>query len=108
MATDIKEKQSKLILISNLRSANLSLNQPLSAIMENDGAEVICDCPDIDLYGVGETEQEAITDFSENLEDLFYLLKESGEKKLGPQMIYIWRFLEKIISETNAIKGKTS
>jgi hypothetical protein len=105
METDIKEKQSKQVLLNNIRCANLSLKQPLSAIIENDGAEVICDCPDIDLYGVGETEQEAITDFSENLEDLFYLLKESGEEKLGPQMIYIWRFLEKIIEETNAVKG---
>jgi hypothetical protein len=99
METDVKEKQSKLILISNLRSSKLSLSQPLSANIECDGAEVVCDCPDIDLYGVGETEQEAIADFSENLEDLFYLLKGSGEKKLGPQMIYIWRFLEKVIKE---------
>jgi len=82
METGIKEKQSKQVLLSNIRCASLSLKQPLSAIIESDGTEVICDCPDIDLYGVGETEQEAITDFSENLEDLFYLLKESGEGKL--------------------------
>lgn len=102
MQAQTKEKQSKQVLLNNLRCLSISLTQPLWAVIETNGTEVICDCPDIDIYGVGETEQEAIIDFSQNLEDFYYLLKDAGEEKLGPQMIYIWRFLEKIIKENNA------
>jgi hypothetical protein len=108
MPTDTKTKQSKQILLSNLRSFNLDLKQPLLALIEYGENEVICDCPDVDIYGVGDTEQEAIIDFSENLEDFYYLLREEGEKKLGNQMLHIWRFLGKVIKEKDATESKTS
>lgn len=106
MTTDTATKQSRQILLSNLRSFRLRLKQPLLALIEQNEKEFICNCPDIDIYGVGDTEQEAIVDFSENLENFFYLLKKEGEKNLGKQMIHIWRFLQTIIEETNATKGK--
>lgn len=108
MPTDITIKQSKQILLRNLRSFNLRLKQPLFALIEKNEKEFVCDCPDVDIYGVGDTEQEAIVDFSENLEDSFYLFKKEGEKNLGKQMIHIWRFLETIIEETNATESKAS
>ena len=108
MPTDTTTKQSKQVLLSNLRCFNLRLKQPLLALIERNEKEFVCDCPDVDIYGVGDTEQEAIVDFSENLEDFFYLLKKEGEKKLGKQMIHIWRFLKTIIEETDATESKTS
>lgn len=108
MPTDTATKQSKQVLLGNLRCFNLRLKQPLLVSVEQNEKEFVCDCPDVDIYGVGDTEQEAIVDFSENLEDFFYLLKKEGEKKLGKQMIHIWRFLETIIEETDATESKTS
>lgn len=93
------ERQPKQILLNNLRSSRLSLKQPLSVIFERNESEIVCDCPDIDLYGVGDTEQEAITDFSESLEELYFTLKEEGEKNLTPQFTYIWCFLKKTIKK---------
>ncbi len=108
MPTDTATKQSKQVLLGNLRCFNLRLKQPLLVLIERNEKEFVCDCPDVDIYGVGDTEQEAIVDFSENLEDFFYLLKKEGEKKLGKQMIHIWRFLKTIIEETDATESKTS
>lgn len=105
---NFREKQPKQIYLNNLRCSHIILKQPLFVIFEKNESEITCGCPDVDLYGVGETEQEAIIDFSESLEDLFFSLKEEGEDNLGPQMLYIWRFLKKIISETNAVKSKAS
>ncbi len=96
---NFKQKQPKQVFLNNLRSSKLSLNEPLFVIFEKNEAEIICDCPDIDLYGVGDTEQEAIVDFSASLEELFFTLKSEGEENLGSQLIYVWRFLKKIIKE---------
>lgn len=108
MPTDTKTKQSKQILLNNLRSFNLDLKQPLLAVIEYEENEIVCDCPDVDIYGVGDTEQEAIVDFSENLEDFYYLLQKEGEKKLAKQMLHIWRFLTKVVKEKNAAESKTN
>ncbi len=83
MPIDTATKQSRQVLLSNLRSFRLRLKQPLLALIEQNEKEFICDCPDVDIYGVGDTEQEAIVDFSENLEDFFYLLKKRARKILA-------------------------
>lgn len=106
---NLENRESRIIAIQNIHSKKISLKNPLFInINKKEGGEIIVDCVDVDLYGIGETEQEAISDFSENLEDFFYLLKNEGVKNLGRPMISIWNFFREVIVENNATKGKTS
>lgn len=92
--------------LDNIRSTRIKLNKSVNILIEKNNSEIVVDCPDLDLYGVGDSLQEAIMDLSENIEELYFTLKKSGPSKLGPHMLNIWEFLKSIVSEINAIKNK--
>jgi hypothetical protein len=92
-------KQFSSSQIDNLRNEKLELIKSLNINFEKDGDQTIVNCADLDLYGVGDTEQEAIQDLCFQIEDLYFVLKEDGEEKLGPHMLRVWKFMKKIIKE---------
>lgn len=92
--------------LDNIRSTKIKLNKSVNVLIENNNSEIVVDCPDLDLYGVGDSLQEAIMDLSESIEELYFTLKKNGPSKLGPHMLNIWEFLKDIVSEINAIKKK--
>ncbi|MAG44897.1 hypothetical protein CL633_03335 [bacterium] len=89
----------KIIPIQNLDSKKIELKSPLCLNVELEDDIFIVEFWDLNLRGEGNDEISAIEDFSKNLEELYFELKELGIKKLGPDPLKWWRFLKKIIKE---------
>ncbi|MCK4316018.1 MAG: hypothetical protein KAX24_09625 [Anaerolineae bacterium] len=86
------------ILLYSLRHPYLRLVEPLSASLEYDGEQVIAYAPDLDLFGYGDTESEALDDLRRTVTDLYYTLQ--GEREsLGPMPAQVWDYLAHIIIE---------
>jgi hypothetical protein len=51
---------------------------------------------------VGETEQEALDDLSAIIEESYFSLKEEGVDNLGPKMLQLWKFMQKVVQEGDA------
>lgn len=96
--------EKKSILIYTLHSPSLKLKEPLAVHLEYDKEEVIALCYDIDLFGYGETEVEALEDLRSTIEDLYYELKEN-ESNLGILPQRIWGYLSSIIEEKKGLEG---
>ncbi|MDI6795095.1 MAG: hypothetical protein QME81_19885 [bacterium] len=96
--------EKKSILIYTLHSSSLKLKDPLAVHLEYDQEEVIASCYDLDLFGYGETEVEALEDIRATIEDLYYELKEN-ESKLGILPQRIWGYLSSVIEEKKGLEG---
>jgi len=86
------------ILLYSLRHPDLRLVEPLSVSLEYDGEQVIAYAPDLDLFGYGDTESEALDDLRRTVADLYYALQEERES-LGPMPARVWGYLAHIIVE---------
>ncbi|GAG71120.1 unnamed protein product, partial [marine sediment metagenome] len=88
----------KIIPIQNLRSTKLQLRDPLYVVSEYEDGVFVISSDDINLYGYGDTELNAIRDLCKDIEYLYFDLKQSKEK-LGEIMKENWEFLKNIIIE---------
>jgi hypothetical protein len=86
------------VLLYSLRHPDLRLVEPLSVSLECDGEQVIAYAPDLDLFGYGDTESEALDDLRRTVADLYYTLQEE-HKSLGPMPAQVWGYLSHIIIE---------
>lgn len=84
--------------VQNLRSNKLQLKEPLYLSIEFEDDTFVVFSDDLNLYGHGETELNAIRDFCKEVENLFFALKES-KNKLGKVTQEIWGFAQEIIKE---------
>jgi len=91
-------QKRKIIPIQNLRSTKLQLRDPLYVVSEYEDGVFVIFSDDINLYGYGDTELNAIRDFCKDVEYLYFDLKRSKEK-LGEIVKESWEFLKKIIIE---------
>ena len=89
------------ILLYSLRHPHLSLTEPLSVALEYDGKQVIAYAHDLDLFGYGETENEALDDLRRTVADLYYTLREE-RASLGPMPAQVWDYLTHIIVEAES------
>jgi len=80
------------ILLYSLRHPHLKLVEPLSVALEYDEGQVIACAPDLDLFGYGDTENEALDDLRHTVADLYYALKEE-RASLGPMPAQVWDYL---------------
>ena len=87
-----------IIPIQNLRSPKLQLIRPMYAVLEYDADVYVVSCDDLNLYGYGKIEQEAIKDFCKEIEYWYFDLKKS-HTKLGKTMKNAWLYLREIIKE---------
>jgi hypothetical protein len=93
------EKKSILIYsIYSLHSSSLKLKEPLACYLEYDKEEVVAFCYDLEIFGYGETETEALEDLRKTVLDLYYELKENKDN-LGTLPKRIWNYLSSIIEE---------
>ena len=88
----------KIIPIQNLRSTKLQLIAPLYVVSEYEDGVFVISSDDINLDGYGDTELNAIRDFCNDVEYLYFDLKQS-KNKLGKIMKESWGFLKSIIKE---------
>lgn len=90
--------QKKSILMYSLHSPSLKLNEPLAVHLEYDKEEVVAFCYDLDIFGYGETETEALEDLRKTILDLYYELKENKDN-LGILPERVWNYFSSIVEE---------
>ena len=96
----IKIGEQQIVPIQFLDSEKLQLKQPIVVSLSHspeDGIWVV-DCPELNLYGEGEDENQAIKDFKLALEESYFSLKKDKEK-LGTELKQKWDILQQIIQE---------
>lgn len=109
---EIRERISKLeerltqageqqrISIQFLESEKLQLKQPLSVscVYSPQSNIYIVDHFELNIYGEGRDEKEAVSDFKLSLEETYFDLKKDKDK-LGPSLQREWQLLSKIVEE---------
>ncbi len=98
----IESSKRKSVLVYSLHNPLLKLKEPLVAHLEYDKEGVIAFCYDLDIFGHGDTEGEALEDIRKTIDDLFFEL-ESNKKDLGPFPQKIWDYLSGIVERKEAI-----
>ena len=88
----------KIIPIQNLRSTKLQLKGPFYVVSEYEDGVFVISSDDINLYGYGDTELNAIRDFCKDVEYFYFDLKQSKEK-LCKIVKESWEFLKNIVIE---------
>lgn len=89
----------KTILLGNLADRRLKLNGFLPVVLQY-GEESVTACSyDLEDFGVGATEFEALADLQATIVELYFSLKED-QGRLGAQPEKEWAFLRSIVQET--------
>ncbi len=106
--TDSCEGQSMIESNSNIQGGmrkitetrKLILKQPIfvSLSYSPEGEIWVVDCPELNLYGEGKDEQQAVEDFKIVIEEFYFSLKKDKEK-LGPDLKKKWDILQRVIKE---------
>ncbi len=88
----------KSILLYSLRHPHLRLKEPVVVLLEHDDGQMIAQAYDLDLFGYGSSESEALADLRQTIADLYFELKENVGK-LGPLPEQVWGYLKDIVGE---------
>lgn len=88
------------LLLYSLRHPQLKLSSPIAVSLEDDGVQVIAAAYDLDVFGYGETEWEALDDLRRTITDLYFTLKDEA-RALGPMPRRVWEYLSDIIEESS-------
>lgn len=102
IAEGIKTLQEKPIAytayLCDLGTKKYKLRKPINIVIEVYEDEVIAKLPELEIFGSGNTEAEAILGFKEEIIDLYIELVNSSEKELG-RLPKMWRrILKQLIS----------
>lgn len=89
----------KTILISDLGDPRVFLVHALPLFLETIDNQVTAFSYDLDEFGVGANEDEALHDVKADIVDLYFLLKGEHDK-LGPLPQRHWDYLKSIVQET--------
>jgi hypothetical protein len=84
------------LVIGSLLDEKLELRSPLPVLLEYDGAQFIASSADLNVYGAGKTELDALDDFRQAVADFYFSLK--GEK-LGTDLKRRFAYLRSVIRE---------
>jgi len=84
------------LLLYSLRHPQLRLSSPIAVSLEDDGVQVIAAAYDLDVFGYGETEWEALDDLRHTITDLYFTLKDDA-RALGPMPRRVWEYLSDIL-----------
>ena len=95
-----KENQQFAAWVQNLSDARLELVHPIRVSVEIWEGVVTAWSDDLEEYGSGETQAEALDDLRAAIVETYNLLQDQGENKLGPLPLSQWRYLQTIIRET--------
>ena len=90
------------LLLYSLRCPPLKLSSPIAVSLEDDGVQIIAAAYDLDVFGYGETEGEALDDLRRTITDLYFALKDDV-RALGPMPRRVWEYLSDIIEENSRL-----
>lgn len=85
--------------IRDLQNPRLQLVDDLIVAVDVVDGVYAAYCHDLDEFGSGSSEAEALQDFRAAVAELYFLLKEEGEAKLGPLPLAHWSYLKRIVRE---------
>ena len=86
----------KATYLDNLNSDRLKVKMPIYVSLELDHHQYIAVASNLNLYGCGDTETEAMNDLQIAIVELYFDLK--GDKLAKP-MIQIWKNLNDLVKE---------
>ena len=69
--------------ISELGESGLALRSPLTVTLEDYGEEIVASYPEVEAFGSGSTEADAINALKDEISHLYLELIEAPEKTLG-------------------------
>jgi hypothetical protein len=96
----------RLLLLYSLRHPRLRLRNPIAVSLEDDGSQVIAFAYDLDLFGYGETEGEALDDLRHTIVDLYLTLRENV-KTLGTLPERVWEYLADVVEAETHLPART-
>jgi len=102
LAESARIRESRVVPIQNLRTSTLTLKSPLYVTIEYDDAVVISS-NDLDIFGYGDIEDEAIADFCACVVETYWALKEE-QANLGPHLARIWHYLSEQVEERFGVR----
>ena len=88
--------RNRNVMVGTLLSERLELRSPLPVLLEYDGHQHVASSADLNIYGSGESESEALDDFRRAVEDFYVNL---GNENLGPDLKRRFDYLASIIRE---------
>lgn len=97
----LKDREEQEIFpIQFLDSEKLELQQPIivRSVYSSQSNTCVVDHFELNIYGEGRDESEAVEDFKLSLEETYFDLKKDKEK-LGPYLLKEWQILNKVIKE---------
>ena len=79
----------------------MRLRNPIAVSLVYDGAQNIATSYDLDVFGYGETEGEALDDLRRAISDLYFVLKRNRDD-LGPLPQQVWEYLTDTVEEKHS------
>jgi hypothetical protein len=97
---------SKPLLLYSLHHPELHLREPIAASLEFDAEanQVIAFAYDLNVFGCGENEWEALGDLRKTIVDLYLQLAESQDR-LGSEPAAIWSYLSQVVQRSDASRS---
>ncbi|MBI4572777.1 MAG: hypothetical protein HY713_05765 [candidate division NC10 bacterium] len=92
------QQPSRSLFLRDLGHPKYRLRSPLPVVLEVDGPHVVAYSHDLDMFGWGDVEDEALLDFKGSVCELYEGLHEEPAK-LGPHLERVLRYLERVIAE---------
>jgi hypothetical protein len=86
------------IFVYSLRHPLLRLRSPLAVSLVHDGMQSIAAAYDLDMFGYGDSDSEALDDLRRSVVDLYATLKDNSAS-LGPLPQRIWEYLSEAVEE---------
>ncbi|HDL01254.1 MAG TPA: hypothetical protein ENH23_03365 [candidate division Zixibacteria bacterium] len=99
VGVEMQEFFGRLFFIADLGNLNLHLNRNLPVSLANSEGMVTAYSNDIDEFGTGTNENEAIEDLKKSIVEIYYLYKDE-QNNLGPLPRQQWSFLKSVITES--------
>ena len=88
--------RERSVFLQSLHDDRLRLAGPLAVFVEDDGHQVIASSADLEVFGYGETEAEALEDLRRTICDLYVELQERP-RDLGPLPQRVWDYLSEVV-----------
>ena len=90
---------TRFVQVADLHDGRLRLKSILPVTIEYFGDTVIASNADIDQFGYGDNESEALDSLRDCIVDLYFILRNETEATLGPLPARHWLFLKSVVEE---------
>lgn len=98
----IRRGYPRQILLENLRDSQYEVIHAIPVVLEEEEGQYAATWYDADMFGYGDSEQEALEDFCQSIVSLWEVLKrEAAAQGLGEALAKQWAFLQKVIREVS-------